>query len=142
LEIFDAVRGIWPPEKPLAVALNCHDGARGGFNLEDAVTVARRLKAHGCNLIQVLAGFTVPDAELPYGRGFLTPLSERIRNEVGIPTLVGGYLTTTNQVNTILAGGRADLCLLHLDSTETGAVWQHVRQREGLPQHEAVPRQK
>ena len=70
------------------------------------------LKAHGCDLITVLAGQTVPDAELPYGRGFLTPLSDRVRNEAAIPTLVGGYLTTSNEVNTILAAGRADLCLM------------------------------
>ena len=118
LEVFAAVREVWPREKPLAVALNCHDGARGGLTLDDAVVVARALKEHGCDLIQPLAGQTTPDAELPYGRGFLTPLSERIRTEVGIATLVGGYLTTMNEANTILAGGRADLVLMTpLDAT-------------------------
>ncbi|MGZ3585264.1 MAG: oxidoreductase, partial [Ktedonobacterales bacterium] len=112
LEVFEAVRAVWPKEKPLAVALTCHDGVRGGITLDDAVVIARALKERGCDLIQVLAGQTVPDAELPYGRGFLTPLSERVRNEVGIATLVGGYLTTTNEANTILAGGRADLVLM------------------------------
>ncbi len=54
----------------------------------------------------------MPDAEPTYGRGFLTTLSDRVRNEAGNPTLVSGYLTTTNEVNTILAAGRADLCQL------------------------------
>ncbi len=112
LEVFEAVREVWPKEKPLAVALTCHDGVKGGITLGDAVVIARALKEHGCDLIQVLAGQTVPDAELPYGRGFLTPLSERVRNETGIPTLVGGYVTATNEANTILAGGRADLVLM------------------------------
>ena len=62
----------------------------------------------------VLAGQTTPDGEPSYGRGFLTPLSERIRNEAGIPTIVGGYLTTTNEVNTIIVAGRADFCIMNL----------------------------
>ena len=112
LEVFEAVRRVWPDEKPLAVALNCHDGAAGGFTLDDAVVVAQALKARGCQLIQPLAGQTTPHATLPYGKGFLTPLCERIRAEVGIATLAGGYVTTTNEANTILAGGRADLVVM------------------------------
>jgi anthraniloyl-CoA monooxygenase len=60
----------------------------------------------------VLAGYTVPQSELPYGKGFLVPLSDRIRNEAGIPTIAGGYLSTSNELNTALAAGRADLCIL------------------------------
>ncbi len=113
------MRAVWPREKPLAVALNCHDGAPGGFTLDDAVVVAQALKASGCDLIQPLAGQTTPDGRLPYGRGFLTPFSERLRTEVGVATLVGGYLTTINEANTILAGGRADLALMTpLDSVK------------------------
>jgi len=120
LQVFQAVRAVWPESKPLAVALCCVDGAPGGLELAESVEIAGSLKAHGCDLIAVQAGYTVPDAHPatgrmpPYGPGFLTPLSDRIRNEVGIATLVGGYLTTANQVNTVLAGGRADLCLLYL----------------------------
>jgi anthraniloyl-CoA monooxygenase len=112
LEVFDAVRAVWPREKPLGAALTCHDAVKGGITLDEAVAMARVLREHGCDLIQVLAGQTVPQAELLYGRGFLTPLSERIRNEGGIATLVGGYVTTSNEANTILAGGRADLVLM------------------------------
>jgi anthraniloyl-CoA monooxygenase len=60
----------------------------------------------------VLAGQTTLDSEPGYGRGFLTSLSDRVRNEAGIATMVGGYLTTSNEVNTILAAGRADLCIM------------------------------
>ncbi|HMA36514.1 MAG TPA: bifunctional salicylyl-CoA 5-hydroxylase/oxidoreductase, partial [Chloroflexia bacterium] len=112
LEVLDAVRAAWPADKPLAVALSGGDFAKGGAGIEEAVASARVLRAHGCDLVVVQAGQTVPDSEPPYGRGFLTPLSDRIRNEAGIPTLVGGYLTTSNDVNTILAAGRADLCVL------------------------------
>jgi anthraniloyl-CoA monooxygenase len=112
LEVFDAMRAIWPREKPLGVILNADDCAPGGYTIEDAVAVARILKEHGCDLVQPLAGQTVPDGAPTYGPGFLTRYSDRIRNEAGIPTLVGGYLTTMNEVNTILAAGRADLCIL------------------------------
>jgi anthraniloyl-CoA monooxygenase len=112
LEVFDAVRAEWPQEKPLSVALSVTDCVKGGFEINDAVSVARTLKARGCDMIEVLAGQTIPDAEPAYGRGFLTALSDQVRNEAGIPTIVGGYLTTTNEINTIIAAGRADLCLM------------------------------
>jgi anthraniloyl-CoA monooxygenase len=112
LEVFDAVRDVWPEERPLSVALSAADYARGGATIEDAVVFTRLLRAHGCDLVTVLAGYTVPYAELPYGKGFLVPLSDRIRNEAGIPTIAGGYMTTSNELNTALAAGRADLCVL------------------------------
>ena len=112
LEVFDAVRAVWPERKPISVALTVHDYKNNGFIVEDAVVVARTLKAHGCDLINVLAGQTTPDSEPAYGRGFLTLLSDRVRNEAGIPTLVGGYLTTCDEVNTVLAAGRVDLCIM------------------------------
>jgi len=92
---------------------------QGGFSVEDAVTVAAALKAHGCDLIEVRAGQTTPEGEPAYGRGFLTLLSDRVRNEAGIPTMVGGYLTTNNEVNTILAAGRTDLCIMTTASRRT-----------------------
>lgn len=112
LEVFDAVRAAWPQDKPISVALSATDYARDGLEVDDAVIAARRLKAHGCDIIAVLAGQTTVDGEPAYGRGFLTPLSDRIRNEAAIPTMVGGYLTTSDEVNTILAAGRADLCII------------------------------
>jgi anthraniloyl-CoA monooxygenase len=114
LDVFSAVRSVWPEQKPLGVALNVTDSVRGhgGLQLEEGIEIARRLKDLGCDLVTVLAGQTSPDTELPYGRGFLTPLSDIVRNVANIPTLVTGYLTSANQINTILAGGRGDLCLL------------------------------
>jgi anthraniloyl-CoA monooxygenase len=112
LAVFDAVRAAWPDDKPISVAISATDCVQGGSNVDDAVVLSRTLKEHGCDIIEVLAGQTTLEGEPSYGRGFLTPLSDRIRNEAGIPTIVGGYLTTTNEVNTILAAGRADLCIL------------------------------
>jgi anthraniloyl-CoA monooxygenase len=128
LEVCAAVRAVWPAERPLVVALNAADGPADGFTVADAVIVAQALKAHGCDLIDILAGWTTPDAAPAYGRGYLTALSDRVRNEARVPTLVGGYLTSTGEVNTILAAGRADLCRLDppelraLEASDEGAA--------------------
>ena len=115
LELFDAVRAAWPEGKPLSVALSATDHVKGGLRVEDAILFALALKEHGCDLVQVLAGQAVPQGEPAYGRGFLTHYSDRLRNEAGMLTMVGGYITTSNEANTILAAGRADLCILTID---------------------------
>ncbi len=112
LEVFDAVRAAWPEDKPISVAISATDCVKGGLDVDDAMILARMLKDHGCDIIAIAAGQTISDSEPAYGRGFLTPFSDRIRNEAGIPTMVGGYLTTSDEVNTILAAGRADLCII------------------------------
>ena len=111
LAVFDAARAAWPENKPLSVAFSASDCVKGGFDIEDALLFAQTLKGHGCDIIEILTGQTTIDSEPAYRRGFLTPLSERVRNEARIPTLVGGYLTTSDEINTILAAGRADLCI-------------------------------
>jgi anthraniloyl-CoA monooxygenase len=113
LELFTAVRAVWPEDKPLAVALNVTDFVASGFDQNEAVAVAQALRAHGCDLIEILAGQTTPEANPAYQPGFLTPLSDWVRSKAGIATMVGGNLTLTDEVNTILAAGRADLCVMH-----------------------------
>jgi anthraniloyl-CoA monooxygenase len=122
LEVVDAVRAVWPENHPLAVALNVTDGVSGGLTVEDGVAIARELKDHGCDLITVMAGQTTPASVAPYRRGFLTPLADRVRNEADIPTMVGGYLLTSNEANTLLAAGRADMCLLEYPWPEDGII--------------------
>jgi anthraniloyl-CoA monooxygenase len=119
LEVFDAVRAAWPQDKPISVALSVTDCVKGGFIIEDAVVVARTLKAHGCDMLEILAGQATIDSEPAYGRGFLTAFSDRLRNEASVPTIVGGYLTTSNEINTILAAGRADLCIMEIPHLHT-----------------------
>lgn len=112
LEVFDAVRAAWPDAKPMSVRISAVDWLPGGMQPEDAVEVARLLRAHGCDIIDVSAGQTVPDQRPVYGRLFQTPFAERIRHEVGIATMAVGNISSYTDVNTILAAGRADLCLL------------------------------
>ncbi len=112
LAILDAVRAEWPERKPLAVAISATDHLEGGLDEEEAVAVARALAEHGCDLVQVLTGQTVPEARPEYGRAFGAPYSDRIRNEAGVPTMACGQITTLDEINTAIAAGRADLCLL------------------------------
>ena len=112
LEVFDAVRDAWPPEHPLIVALNGNDRLQNGLSTPGAVCIARKLREHGCDLIAVVAGQVAPRERYDFGPNSLAQLSDIIRNESGLPTLATGYMDTSNQPNTLLAGGRADLCLI------------------------------
>lgn len=112
LEVFDAVRAVWPDDKPMSVRISATDWVDGGFDGDDSLIVARALKEHGCDIIDVSTGQVHPDEEPVYGRCFQTPFADRIRNEVGVPTLTVGNITSADQVNTILLAGRSDLCAL------------------------------
>jgi len=112
LEVFDAVRKVWPAEKPISVRISATDWVCGGFDGEDAVTLGAHLKAHGCDIVDVSAGQVVPDQQPVYGRLFQTPFSDRVRLEAGIPTMTVGNISTFEDVNSVLAAGRADLCVL------------------------------
>ena len=122
LEVFDAVRGVWPSDLPVGVALNASDWARGGVTLSDAIVAAAMLKEHGCAFIRVLAGQTTAKHTPRYDPYFLTHYADRLRNSVGIATIATGNITTVDHANTIVAGGRADLSLLRLPRSESGAV--------------------
>jgi anthraniloyl-CoA monooxygenase len=112
LEVFDAVRAAWPAGKPISVKISATDWAPGGTTADDAVRIASRLRAHGCDAITVSTGQTVPYQRPVYGRLYQTPFSDRIRHEAGIPTMTVGNLSTYADANSILASGRADLCVL------------------------------
>jgi anthraniloyl-CoA monooxygenase len=112
LEVFAAVRTAWPADKPIFVRISAVDWAPGGNTAEDAVVIARLFKAAGADLIDVSSGQTSLAASPVYGRMYQTPLADRIRNEVGIATIAVGNITAPDQVNTIIAAGRADLCAI------------------------------
>ncbi len=112
LEVFDAVRAAWPAERPLGVRVSAHDWAPGGISDDDVLALARLLKARGCDVIDVSTGQTVPWAKPVYGRMYQTPWSDLVRNEAGIATMTVGNVSSHDQVNTLIASGRADLCVL------------------------------
>ena len=112
LEVFRAIRATWPDEKPMSVRISATDWQEGGITGEDSVEIVRVFADAGCDLIDVSTGQTTPESEPVYGRMFQTPFSDRIRNEVGLATMCVGAITTADQVNTIIAAGRADLVAL------------------------------
>jgi len=112
LEVFRAVRAVWPDERPMSVRISAHDWAPGGNTPDDAVEIARLFRAAGADLIDVSSGQTTRLARPVYGRMYQTPFSDRIRNEVGIATMAVGNIFEADHVNSIIAAGRADLCAL------------------------------
>jgi anthraniloyl-CoA monooxygenase len=112
LEVFRAMRDVWPQDRPMSVRISATDWVEGGIDGADAVEIARELHLSGVDIIHVSAGQTSPKARPVYGRMFQTPFSDRIRNETGVPTIAVGNITDPDQVNSIIAAGRADLCAL------------------------------
>jgi len=112
LEVFGAMRAVWPQDRPMSVRISAHDWAPGGNTPDDAVAIARLFKAAGADLIDVSSGQTTRAAKPVYGRMYQTPFADRIRNEVDIATMAVGAIFEADHVNSILMAGRADLCAL------------------------------
>jgi anthraniloyl-CoA monooxygenase len=112
LEVLATMRAHWPDALPMSVRISATDWVEGGITGADAVEIARAFGAAGADVIHVSTGQTSPDARPVYGRMFQTPFSDRIRQETGLPTIAVGNITEPDQINAIIAAGRADLCAL------------------------------
>jgi anthraniloyl-CoA monooxygenase len=113
LEIFEAVRAAWPKHKPISVRVSSTDWLPGGVNDEDVIALARALKERGADVIDCSAGMTTPASRPPfYGRMYQAYWSDMVKQEVGIPTIAVGNISSADQVNTLVLSGRADLCAL------------------------------
>ncbi|SEO98176.1 anthraniloyl-CoA monooxygenase [Salinihabitans flavidus] len=112
MEVFEAMRKVWPEGKPMSVRVSGTDWKEDGLSEEDLVAIAEAFNAAGCDLIDVSAGQTVPDQKPVYGRMFQLHLAEAVRNLTGIATMAVGAVTEAAQVNTILHTRRADLVAL------------------------------
>jgi anthraniloyl-CoA monooxygenase len=112
LEVFTAMRAVWPEHKPMSVRISATDWVDGGVDGEEAVQIARAFKSAGVDIIDVSTGQTSKRAEPLYGRMYQTPFSDRIRNEVRVPTMTVGNIYEIDHLNSIIAAGRADLCCL------------------------------
>jgi anthraniloyl-CoA monooxygenase len=112
LEVFRAMREVWPQHKPMSVRISATDWVENGITGEDSVEIAKAFAAGGADIIDVSAGQTSTRAKPIYGRMFQTPFSDRIRNEAGISTMAVGNIFEADHVNSIIAAGRADLCCL------------------------------
>lgn len=112
LELFAAVRAVWPEERPMSVRLSSSDWAPGGITLEDLTAIGLAFKAAGVDILHASSGETVKWQKPVWGRMWQTPFAEHLRHTVEIPTIAVGDITTGAQINTIIADGRADLCAI------------------------------
>ncbi|MFC5145852.1 bifunctional salicylyl-CoA 5-hydroxylase/oxidoreductase [Streptomyces aureoversilis] len=112
LEVFDAVRAVWPADRPMTVRISATDWADGGTTAEDAVAVARAFAAHGADALDVSTGQVVADERPAFGRSYQTPFADRIRHEAGVPVIAVGAISSWDDVNSLILAGRADLCAL------------------------------
>jgi anthraniloyl-CoA monooxygenase len=135
LQVFRACRAAWPAAKPMSVRISATDWAPGGLSGEDLVAFTRMLKEAGCDLVDCSTGQTVAEQNPVYGRMYQASYADWVRNEVGIATMTVGAVTTADQVNTLLASGKADLVALarpHLTNPsftlQASAWYQHAAQ--------------
>ncbi len=112
VEVFSAMREVWPADRPMSVRISATDWVNGGVTGEDAVEISRAFGRAGADIIHVSTGQTSVDAKPVYGRMYQTPYSDQVRNECGLPTIAVGNIVDGDQVNAIIAAGRADLCAL------------------------------
>ncbi len=112
LEVFDAVRAVWPGDRPMTVRISATDWAEGGTTGDDAVVLARAFAAHGADAIDVSTGQVVAEERPEFGRSYQTPFADRIRHEVGVPVVAVGAISSWDDVNSLILAGRTDLCAL------------------------------
>ncbi len=112
LEVFDAVRAVWPEDRPMFVRISASDWVPEGISFDDILNIARAFAEHGVDVLDVSSGQTTPDARPEYGRSFQTPFADRIRNVVGVDTMAVGAISSWDDVNTNIAAGRSDLCAI------------------------------
>ena len=131
LEVFNAMRAVWPADKPMSVRISTHDWVPGGTTPNDAAEVSRLFKDAGADIIHVSSGQVSKDEKPVYGRMFQVPFSDKIRNELHVPTITVGNIYEADHVNTIIAAGRADLCALARPHLADPAWTLHAAAEQG-----------
>ena len=131
LEVFKAMRAVWPAHKPMSVRISAHDWVAGGTTPNDASEVSRLFKDAGADIIHVSSGQVSKDEKPVYGRMFQVPFSDKIRNELQVPTITVGNIFEADHVNTIIAAGRADLCALARPHLADPAWTLHAAAEQG-----------
>jgi 2,4-dienoyl-CoA reductase-like NADH-dependent reductase (Old Yellow Enzyme family) len=137
VETARAVRAVWPDKFPLAARFSCTDWTDGGWDIEQSIELARRLKTEGVDLIDCSSGGGVPDAKIPVGAGYQVPFAERIRREAGIATAAVGMITGPAHADEIIRNARADIVLLAREFLRE-PYWPRLaaralRQKDSLP---------
>jgi 2,4-dienoyl-CoA reductase-like NADH-dependent reductase (Old Yellow Enzyme family) len=132
-EVAAAVRAVWPEALPLFVRISATDWETGGWDLDQSIALARRLKPLGVDLFDCSSGGNLPDAKIPVGPGYQVPFAERIRRESGMPTGAVGLITSPAQAGQILHNGQADLVLIARESLRDPYWPLHAAREFGHP---------
>lgn len=136
LEVFSAIRAVWPEDKPISVRLSTHDWYEGGNTPEDAAIFAQMFKDAGADMIDCSSGQVVKEEQPVYGRLFQTPFSDKIRNEIQVPTIAVGAISEADHANSIIAAGRADLCAVARPHLADPAFVLHEAAKIGYDEQE------
>jgi anthraniloyl-CoA monooxygenase len=116
LSVFDAIRAVWPEDRPMTVRISATDWCEGGVDVEEAVEIARAFAEHGAAGLDVSTGQVVSEEQPAFGRSYQTPFADRIRNEIGrkygVAVIAVGAISSYDDVNSLILAGRADLCAL------------------------------
>lgn len=131
LEVFRAIRAVWPQQKPMSVRISATDWMPGGNSADDAAAIARLFSEAGADVVDCSAGQVTPDQKPVYGRMFQVPFADKIRNEVGVATIAVGNIFDGDHVNTIIASGRADLCAIARPHLADSAWTLHEAAKQG-----------
>lgn len=140
LETFDGMREVWPEHLPFSVRLSCSDWVEGGWNIEEAIDLSRKLKERGADLIDCSSGFGTPDhRQYPFGPGWQVPFSEAIRSQAGILTAAVGLITDPAQADDIIREEKADMVFLARQMLRD-PYWAHRAAISlGLPEIPGMP---
>jgi 2,4-dienoyl-CoA reductase-like NADH-dependent reductase (Old Yellow Enzyme family) len=112
MEIFRAMRAVWPEHKPLGVRVSAVDWVEGGLTIEDTVALSKALKAEGCDFMDISSGGNDPTARVPVSPGYQVPFAEAVKRDAGIATMAVGMITDAQQAEAVIADGKADFVML------------------------------
>jgi anthraniloyl-CoA monooxygenase len=134
LSVFDAIRAVWPADRPMSVRVSATDWAPGGIDVDDAVEIARTFAAHGVDVIDVSTGQVVSDERPAFGRSYQVPFADAIRHAVpGVAVVAVGAISSYDDVNSLLLAGRADLCALGRTHLYDPYWTLHAAAEQGYP---------
>jgi len=131
IEVFQAMRAVWPAERPMSVRISACDWAEGGTSVADAIAMGRAFKLAGADILDVSSASTVAEQRPKYGRLYQVPFSDAVRNEADIPTMSVGNISSYSDVNSIVAANRADVCLLARAQLYDPYWVRHAAQQQG-----------
>lgn len=134
LEVFRAVRAVWPEQKPMSVRISASDWTPddSGTTPEEAVEISRALQVEGCDVIDVSSGGNAPEPLPEYGRMYQVPFADKIRHEVGIPVMAVGAILGADHANTVLAAGRTDLVAMARPHLADPYLTLHAAEKYGF----------